>query len=172
MRPRRLIIVAAVLALAAMTVGCVPEAERGSSPSAPTTSLMPSSASPTPSVTTEPSPAPSLADGVPSCWTVDVPEVVITSSQTPDEFATQNPGLVESGAPSPCSLFADGSLVSQGDQWLDGLLAEGWTDRGRVADDVYTSRSVASAEGLVATYLAPVEGTTVAPVTQFQMYQG
>lgn len=167
-------VTAVVLAVVvgSMLTACVPEGSRSPSPTtspgaSASTTVSPSASAAPPAVT--PTPAVSEISGVPDCWQVAVPSVTISGSETPEQFAEQNPGLVESGAPSPCSLFADGSLVREGDEWLDGLVRDGWTDRGRVADDVYTSRSVAR-DGTVAAYLASVEGSTAAPVTQFQLY--
>lgn len=110
------------------------------------------------------------AGGLPECWTVAVPDVVVSSTQTPEEFAEQNPGLIQSGAPATCSLFSEGSHVAAADQWIESFVATGWTGRGVQQDDVYVSRSAESANGLVVSYLVSVDGAGPAPISQFMLY--
>lgn len=108
--------------------------------------------------------------GVPECWTVAVPEVPVSSTQTPEEFEEQNPGLVQSGAPATCSLFSDGSHVAPADEWIESFVAAGWTDGGVQRDDVYVSRSAESANGQVVSYLVSVDAGGPAPISQFMLY--
>jgi hypothetical protein len=99
-----------------------------------------------------------------------VPDVEISFVQTPQEFEAANPGLVGSGAPAPCSLFADGSHIDAADAWLTGFLDAGWRDDGRIEDDIYISRAATSPDGVVASYQAAKEGTTSSQITQFLTY--
>lgn len=120
----------------------------------------------------EPTVTPSSSPGdVPACWHVLLPELVLSSSQTPEEFARENPGLVQSGAPSPCSLVADGSHPEVAARWLDALIAEGWDADDVIEDDVYVSRLAHGPDGWTAGYLVSQPGTSAEPITQFQLYQ-
>jgi len=99
-----------------------------------------------------------------------VPDVALSSTQTPEEFDAANPGLVQSGAPSPCSLMATGSHRDAAVAWLDVLVAQGWTADDAIEDDVYVSRLAHSADGRTAGYLVSQPGSAQ-PVTQFQLYR-
>lgn len=99
-----------------------------------------------------------------------MPGVQVVRSQTPEEFAAENPPLIAAGAPATCSLFAEGSQRTQGDAWIEGFVAQGWVDGGAVQDDVYVSRSAVGPRGETVSYLISVDGSSPSAVSQFQLY--
>lgn len=134
-------------------------------------SSTPTGSAPAPSPSTPEASASAQVGGVPTCWTVAVPDVAISSSQDPEQFAQENPGLVQSGAPSPCSLVAEGSHADIAAAWLDLLLVEGWVADDAIEDDVYISRLAHGPEGWTAGYLVSKPGNSAQPITQFQLFQ-
>jgi hypothetical protein len=99
-----------------------------------------------------------------------VPDLAITSSQTPEEFSAANPELVAAGAPSPCSLLVDRSDIEAARAWMDGLVAAGWSAADEVQDDNYISREARGPAALVASFLVSIDPNARTPITQFQLY--
>lgn len=170
----RVIVPVLAVGLALALTGCVPESVRASQSATPSVSesATTAAATPLPTTTSTPTASPTaVANGLPACWTVAVPDVDVTSSQTPEEFAEENPGLIESGAPATCSLFTDGSQQAAADAWIETFIADGWADGGVVADEVYVSRSADGPDGVSVSYLVSVDGGSAGSVSQFQLYQ-
>lgn len=167
----RIALTAAVVLAAALTA-CAPEPGPASST---TPSGSASSATPAPSATStagQPTATPTAsADAIPGCWTVAVPDVKVTRSETPEEFTAQNGPLVAAGAPATCSLFASGSARAAGDAWIESFVAQGWADGGVVVDDVYASRSASGPNGITVSYLIPVDESSPSAESQFQLYR-
>lgn len=165
----RIALTAAVVLAAALTA-CAPEPGPASSttPSGSASAPVPSATSTTGQPTATPT---ASADAIPGCWTLAVPDVQVTRSETPEEFTAQNGPLVAAGAPATCSLFSSGSARAAGDAWIETFVSQGWADGGVVDDDVYASRSASGPSGMTVSYLIPVDESSPSAESQFQLYQ-